>query len=95
MIYVYVLTPRVATRVVGVRILVEMIQTALDLLQDTVQIIACNFLRNFGLSCCLTLLASRSQTLRFVTFEPQLFPSYLNLLHQEAFEECRGDHNSI
>ena len=48
----YVLTPRVATRVVGVRILVEMIQTVLDLLEDTVQIIACNFLRNFGLSCC-------------------------------------------
>ena len=81
----------------GVRNLVELIKTVLDLVEDTVQSIACNFLRNFGLSCCLikcSLLASRSQTLRF-NCEPQLFPSYLNLLHQEDLKECHSDHNSI
>ena len=44
---------------------------------------------------CKFFLASRPQTLRFVTFEPQLFLSYLNLLHKEDFEECHSDHNSI
>ena len=76
----------------GVRNLVKLIETVLYLLEDTVQIIACNFLHNFALCCRLNANSFGLEVpdfIRFVTFQTTTIPSYLNLLHQEDFEECR------
>ena len=70
----------------GVRNLVEMIKTVLDLLEDTGQIITCNFLRNFGLSCCLNANSFGLEVPDFTLHvRTTTIPSYPNLLHKEDF----------
>ena len=64
----------------GGRNLVELIETVLYLLEDTVQIIACNFLHNFALCCCLNANSFGLEVpdfIRFVTFQTTTIPSYL------------------